>query len=107
AHTAGMKQYEGLKFSNDHVDARHLAHQLRLGILPTGYIYPKAQRGLRDLLRKRAKLVRQKVDQMLSIQSTFTRHTGRSMSANGVRQLKDGDVDERQWFLRRVVPLAA
>jgi hypothetical protein len=34
AHTAGMKQYEGLKYRNDHVDARHLAHLLRLGILP-------------------------------------------------------------------------
>jgi transposase len=95
AHTAGMKQYEGLKYRNDHVDARHLAHLLRLGILPTGYIYPKSQRGLRDLLRKRAKLVRQKVDQMLIIQSTFTRHTGHAISANRVRQLKDSDIDER------------
>ncbi len=66
AHPAGMKQYEGLKFSNDHVDARHLAHLLRLGILPTGYIYPKAQRGLRDLLRKRVKLVRQKSTRCLA-----------------------------------------
>lgn len=95
AHTAGMKQYEGLKYRNDHVDARHLAHLLRLGILPTGYIYPKSQRGLRDLLRKRARLVRQKVDQTLIIQSTFTRHTGHAINANRVRQLQDDDIDER------------
>lgn len=93
ANTAAMKQYEGLKFRNDHVDARHLAHLLRLGILPQGYIYPKEQRAVRDLLRKRAQLVRQKVDQMLSMQSQFARQTGRSLSANRIRQLSDADVD--------------
>lgn len=95
ANTAAMKQYEGLKFTNDHVDARHLAHLLRLGILPEGYIYPEAQRAVRDLLRKRAQWVRQKVEQILSIQSQFSRHTGRSISANGVRQLCEAEVDQR------------
>jgi transposase len=33
AHTAAIKQYERLKFSNDQVDARWLAHLLRLDIL--------------------------------------------------------------------------
>jgi transposase len=36
ANTAAIKQYEGLKHSGDETDARHLAHLLRLGILPTG-----------------------------------------------------------------------
>ena len=36
--TAAVKQYDGLKHSGDFSDARHLAHLLRLGILPTGYI---------------------------------------------------------------------
>ena len=39
--TAAVKQYDGLKYSGDFSDARHLAHLLRLGILPTGYIYPR------------------------------------------------------------------
>jgi transposase len=30
---------------------------MRLGILPTGYIYPKEQRGIRDLARQRMLLV--------------------------------------------------
>ncbi len=30
---------------------------MRLDILPTGYIYPKADRSLRDLLHKRIQLV--------------------------------------------------
>ena len=57
--TAAVKQYDGLKYTDDRHDAKHLAHLLRLGILPQGYIYPKAQRAVRDLLRKRMQLVQQ------------------------------------------------
>jgi transposase len=56
ANPAAIKQYEGLKFTDDKSDARWLAHLLRLGILPTGYIYPKADRPVRDLLRKRGQV---------------------------------------------------
>ncbi|KZN53869.1 IS110 family transposase [Pseudoalteromonas luteoviolacea] len=55
--TAAVKQYEGLKYSDDFKDAFHLAHLMRLGILPTGYIYPKEQRAVRDMLRRRMQLV--------------------------------------------------
>ena len=59
ANPNAMQQYNGLKFVNDRSDARWLAHVLRLGILPEGYIYPREQRALRDLLRKRNRLVQQ------------------------------------------------
>ena len=55
--TLAVQQYNGLKYSDDVHDAFWLAHLMRLGILPTGYIYPKAQRAVRDLLRRRAFLV--------------------------------------------------
>ena len=42
ANTAAIQQYEGLKYTDDHSDARWLAHLLRLGVLPEGYIYPRA-----------------------------------------------------------------
>ena len=42
ANTLAIQQYSGIKYTNDATDARYLAHLLRLGILPTGYIYPKA-----------------------------------------------------------------
>jgi transposase len=96
AHTAAIKPYEGLKLSNDQVDARWLAHLLRLGILPEGYISPKDERAVRDLWRKRAQLVRQKVTQRLSIQSPFARHTGHAPGANRIRQLCEHDL-ERQF----------
>ena len=38
---AAVKQYDGIKHTDDYSDAFHLAHLMRLGILPTGYIYPK------------------------------------------------------------------
>jgi len=95
AHTAAIKPYEGLKFSHDQVDARWLAHLLRLGILPEGYISPKDERAVRDLLRKRAQLVRQKVTQRLSIQSQFARHTGHAPGANRIRQLCESDMEHQ------------
>jgi transposase len=66
ANPAAITQYEGIKYTDDDSDACLLAHLLRLGILPEGYIYPKEERPVRDLLRKRAQLVRQKVRQILS-----------------------------------------
>ncbi len=88
ANTAAIRQYEGLKYTDDHSDARWLAEMLRLGLLPEGYIYPREERAVRDLLRKRGQLVRQRTANLLSIQSLLSRNTGRSISANGVKRLK-------------------
>jgi transposase len=38
ANPAAMQQYGGLKYTDDHSDARWLAHVLRLGVLPEGFI---------------------------------------------------------------------
>jgi transposase len=73
--TSKVRQYEGLKHTDDRYDAFWLAQQMRLGILPTGYIYPKEQRTMRDLLRERRRLVRQRTTNVLSTQSTLWRHT--------------------------------
>ena len=73
--TAKARQYEGLKHTDDRHDAFWLAHQMRLGILPTGYIYPKEQRAVRDLLRVRRRLVWQRTSHVLTIQSAVWRHT--------------------------------
>jgi transposase len=94
ANTAAIQQYEGLKYTNDHSDARWLAHMLRLGVLPQGYIYPKQERPIRDLLRKRSQMVRQRTTNLLSIENLLTRNTGTSMSANRVKVLDDSQVDE-------------
>ena len=84
--TAAVKQYDGLKFSGDHHDAFHLAHLMRLGILPTGYIYPKEQRAIRDLLRRRLSLVRTASTQLISVQSQIWRSTGIRFSSAELRK---------------------
>jgi transposase len=94
ANTAAIQQYEGLKYTDDHSDARWLAHLLRLEVLPQGYIYPRADRPVRDLLRKRSQMVRQRTTNLLSIQNLLTRNTGSSLSAKRVKRLDVQQVDE-------------
>jgi transposase len=50
ANPAAIQKYSGLKHSDDASDAAWLAEMLRLNVLPEGYIYPKAERPIRDLL---------------------------------------------------------
>lgn len=78
--TAAVKKYDGLKHADDQHDAFWLAHLMRLNILPTGYIYPKEDRGTRDLLRLRQKLVQQRTSLVLSGKSHFERLTGKAAS---------------------------
>jgi transposase len=84
ANPAAMQPYSGLKYTNDHSDARWLAHLLRLGVLPEGYIYPKAERAVRDVLRKRAHLVRQHTANVLSVQNLMVRNTGARFGAKRI-----------------------
>src|SRR5215470_390840 len=76
ANPAAIQQYSGLKYTDDHSDARWLAHLLRLGVLPEGYIYPKAEQTVRDLLHKRAHVVRQHTANVLRMQNILVRNTG-------------------------------
>ncbi len=86
--TAKIVQYSGLKRTNDRYDAFHLAHIMRLGILPTGYIYPKAERGLRDLLRKRIQLVQDRSSHIIRYKSQIQMHTGKTIRADFIKAKK-------------------
>jgi transposase len=87
ANTAAIVQYSGLKYSDDDADAAWLAKLLRLGLLPEGYIYPKEQRAVRDLLRRRSRLVQQHTANVLAVQNLLARNRGRSLSANQIKRL--------------------
>jgi len=82
--TAKVIQYEGLKRTDDKYDAFFLAHLMRLGILPTGYIYPIEQRGLRDLLRRRMRLVQDRTRYINSLNTQYQRQTGLHLSCNKI-----------------------
>ena len=58
-----------------------------LGVLPEGYIYPKADRAVRDVLRKRAHFVRQHTANVLSVQNIMVRNTGSRFSVKRIREL--------------------
>src|SRR5690242_18893171 len=93
ANPAANQQYSGVKYSDDHSDARWLAHLLRLGVLPKGYIYPKAERAVRDLLRKRAHLVRQHTSNVLSVQNIMVRNTGVRLNVKRLRALTKQELE--------------
>jgi transposase len=93
ANPSAIKQYEGLKHTDDKWDAFWLAHMRRLNILPEGYIYPKKERPVRDLLRRRLLFVRHRTSHILSLQSMITRNLGLNMSGNAIKKLKEEEVE--------------
>lgn len=88
ANPAGIQKYKGLKHSSDRHDAFWLAHLLRLNILPEGFIYPKQERPVRDLLRKRSQLVRLRTSLINSVQDMVYRNCGYRVSNNQLKALK-------------------
>ena len=90
-----VRQYDGLKNADDETDAFHLAHLLQLGILPQGYIYPKDERPVRDLLRRRQLLVRQRTAQILSLEGMMMRYLGERLSSQDIQRLEEGELDLR------------
>jgi len=94
ANTAAIVQYSGLKYSDDDSDAAWLSKLLRLGLLPEGYIYPKELRAVRDLLRRRSRLVQQHTANLLAVQNLLSRNLGHSLNANAIRRLTPEKVHE-------------
>jgi transposase len=93
ANPSAIKQYDGLKHTDDRWDSFWLAHMLRLNILPEGYIYPKEQRPVRDLLRRRLLFVKHRTAHILSLQSMVTRNVGSRMSCRAIKRLAESDAD--------------
>jgi transposase len=94
ANPSAIKQYEGLKYTDDTWDSFWLAHLLRLGILPEGHIYPKETRPIRDLLRKRLMLVHHKTAHILSMQSMVSRNNGIQMDGNAIKAMNAKELSD-------------
>ena len=92
--TWAIKQYEGLKYTDDRHDARWLAHLLSLGILPEGFIYPKQERVVRDLLRRRTFLVHKRASFLLSMRGAFECRTGMRTTSDDVKKWTSADVEQ-------------
>jgi transposase len=61
-HALYLKAIHGGKTKSDPIDSEKLAMILRGGNFPTSYVYPKAMRSTRDLLRRRTFLVRRRAE---------------------------------------------
>ena len=92
ANPSAVEKYEGLKYSDDNHDAFWLSHLLRLGILPEGYIYPKNERSIRDLLRKRGHLVKLRTSLILSLQGIISRNCGLRVNASKIKAVRENNV---------------
>ncbi len=103
ANPAEIQKYTGLKYADDQHDAFWLTEMLRLGILPEGYIYPKEDRPIRDLLRKRGHLVRLRTSLIISLQNIISRNNGVQLKAGDIKAL---NTDRVAPFLERNDDLA-
>jgi transposase len=93
ANPSAIQKYSGLKHADDKHDAFWLAEMLRLDILPTGYIYPKDERPVRDLLRKRSHLVNLRSSLLISLQNIITRNCGMKLKSNDIKRLRENRVN--------------
>jgi transposase len=90
---AKMEQYKGIKITNDLTDADWLAEQLRLGIFPESYIYPKETRPVRDALRRRQLFVQRRTQVLLSFGSLLERY---GLDAPGARKIEKWTLEDIQ-----------
>ncbi len=81
-----------MKYADDQDDAFWLCDMLRLGILPEGYIYPREDRPVRDLLRKRMHLVRLRTSLIVSLQNIICRNNGFRLKTGDVKALSEDRV---------------
>lgn len=82
------------KHTDDFDDAYNLADLLRKDELPQGYIYPKEDRALRDLLRKRSVLVKKRTDCILSLINLYSRNTGKQISGTTISGYRNSHLKE-------------
>ena len=95
ANPARMKQYDGLKHTDDVSDAFFLCELMRLGILPTSHLYDRQTRPVRDLLRRRMLLVQLRTSLILSFKSLNERTLGQRVPLGLVKAMSIEEAQAR------------
>lgn len=96
AHTLGLWMITGAKVKTDRRDAFALAKLLRAGMIPEAYIYPKQTRPIRDLVRKRLRVVRLRAAEYGSLRRLLLREGIIEHSSNDIKRIIEEDVEV--WF---------
>jgi len=92
-HTTACKPYSGLKYTDDISDCVWLNRMTRLGVLPCGYIYPKEERSLRDLARKRMQLVNVKSKLIVALKQQLISWKAIDVTADNIERMEAKDLD--------------
>lgn len=74
-HALYMKAIHGGKTKNDKIDSHKIAKLLRGGNFPLAYVYPKARRATRDLVRRRMRLVSLRSEAMSHVKNAFSQNS--------------------------------
>lgn len=94
-HPLMLKAIAYAKVKTDKADAKTIAQLLRMDMLPLAYIYPKAQRPLRDLARKRSQMVDERSIHYRAIQLLHQQAALSTPSRNLVKKLTAAELSER------------
>ena len=105
AHTLGLAMITQAKVKTDRRDAFALAKLLRAGLIPQAYIYPPSTRPVRDLLRRRLKLVRLRAHEYGSLRQLLLREGILSISRNEIKLAEDERL--KQWFTHPLLVISA
>ncbi len=85
-----MKAIHGSKTKNDRIDSKKIAKLLRAGMIPMAYVYPKAMRSTRDLLRRRLQFGHQRSNLLIHMQQTNDQYNvskiGKTLKYKGNRE---------------------
>ena len=73
-HALYMKAIHGGKAKNDRIDGGKIAGLLRGGMFPIAYVYPRAKRETRDLLRRRCFFIQQRSQLIAHIVNTNSQY---------------------------------
>lgn len=96
AHTLGLWMITGAKVKTDRRDAFALAKLLRAGMIPEAYIYPKETRPIRDLIRRRLRVVRLRAQEYSSLRKLLLRQGIIEHTPYEVKRIIEEDLE--LWF---------
>lgn len=105
AHTLGLYMITGAKVKTDRRDALALAKLLKAGMIPKAYICPVEVRVIRDLVRRRARVVQLRAGEYASMRRLLFRHGIIEHTRSQMRRMNETDLEA--WFDHPVVRLHA
>ena len=87
AHTLGLSMISKSKVKTDKRDALALARLLRIGEIPEAYIYPRETRPVRDLIRRRTRVVSFRAREYAALRRHLYQLGLHDHSRNSIRKL--------------------